>query len=101
MRIIPTADQIDLSCLSTTMSVDGYGSTELYVFSTSRFYNQDCTVTWTVDDPSILTLEERTSSAGNPSVRFQARRTGDACITCRVTMADGSTAEEYCFAHVR
>ncbi len=101
VRIIPTADQIVLSCLSTTMSVDGYGSTELYVFSTSRFYNQDCTVTWTVDDPSILTLEERTSSAGNPSVRFQARRTGDACITCRVTMADGSTAEEYCFAHVR
>jgi len=101
VRIIPTADQIALSCLSTTMSVDGYGSTELYVFSTSRFYNQDCTVTWTVDDPSILTLEERTSSAGNPSVRFQARRTGDACITCRVTMADGSTAEEYCFAHVR
>lgn len=101
VRVIPTADQIALSCLSTTMSVDGYGSTELYVFSTSRFYNQDCTVTWTVDDPSILTLEERTSSAGNPSVRFQARRTGDACITCRVTMADGSTAEEYCFAHVR
>ncbi len=101
VRIIPTADQIALSCLSTTMSVDGYGSTELYVFSTSRFYNQDCTVTWTVDDPSILTLEERTSSAGNPSVRFQAHRTGDACITCRVTMADGSTAEEYCFAHVR
>ena len=101
VRIIPTADQIALSCLSTTMSVDGYGSTELYVFSTSRFYNQDCTVTWTVDDPSILTLEERTASAGNPSVRFQARRTGDACITCRVTMADGSTAEEYCFAHVR
>ena len=101
VRIIPAADQIALSCLSTTMSVDGYGSTELYVFSTSRFYNQDCTVTWTVDDPSILTLEERTSSAGNPSVRFQARRTGDACITCRVTMADGSTAEEYCFAHVR
>ena len=101
VRIIPTADQIALSCLSTTMSVDGYGSTELYVFSTSRFYNQDCTVTWTVDDPSILTLEERTSSAGNPSVRFQARRTGDTCITCRVTMADGSTAEEYCFAHVR
>ena len=101
VRIIPTADQIALSCLSTTMSVDGYGSTELYVFSTSKFYNQDCTVTWTVDDPSILTLEERTSSAGNPSVRFQARRTGDACITCRVTMADGSTAEEYCFAHVR
>ena len=101
VRIIPTADQIALSCLSTTMSVDGYGYTELYVFFTSRFYNQDCTVTWTVDDPSILTLEERTSSAGNPSVRFQARRTGDACITCRVTMADGSTAEEYCFAHVR
>ena len=101
VRVIPTADQIALSCLSTTMSVDGYGSTELYVFSTSRFYNQDCTVTWTVDDPSILTLEERTSSAGNPSVRFQAHRTGDACITCRVTMADGSTAEEYCFAHVR
>lgn len=101
VRIIPTADQIALSCLSTTMSVDGYGSTELYVFSTSRFYNQDCTVTWTVDDPSILALEERTSSAGNPSVRFQAHRTGDACITCRVTMADGSTAEEYCFAHVR
>ena len=41
VRIIPTADQIALSCLSTTMSVDGYGSTELYVFSTSRFYNQD------------------------------------------------------------
>ncbi len=101
VRIIPTADQIALSCLSTTMSVDGYGSTELYVFSTSKFYNQDCTVTWTVDDPSILTLEEQTSSAGNPSVRFQAHRTGDACITCRVTMADGSTAEEYCFAHVR
>ena len=101
VRIIPTEDQIALSCLSTTMQVGGYGSTELYVFSTSRFYGQDCTVSWSVDDPSVLTLEERTSSKGNPSVRFQASRTGDACVTCRVTMADGSTAEEYCFAHVR
>ena len=101
VRVIPTADQIALSCLSTTMQVDGYGSTELYIFSTSKFYGQDCTVTWSVDDPSVLTLEERTSSQGNPAVRFKALRTGDACVTCRVTMADGSTAEEYCFAHVR
>ena len=101
VRVIPTEDQIALSCLSTTMQVGGYGSTELYVFSTSRFYGQSCTVSWSVDDASVLTLEERTSGSGNPSVRFQASRTGDACITCRVTMADGSTAEEYCFVHVR
>ena len=101
VRIIPTADQVTLSCLSLTMAPNGYGTTELYIFSTSKFYGQDCSVSWSVDDPSVLTLEEQVSSQGNPSVRFQALKEGDARITCQVTMADGSTAEVYCFAHVR
>ena len=56
---------------------------------------------WSVDDPSVLTLDERVSSQGNPSVHFQAMKAGDARITCQVTMADGSSAEAYCFVHVR
>ena len=101
VRIIPTMNQVTLSCLSTTMSPGGYGTAELYIFSTSRFYGQDCSVAWSVDDPSVLTLDERVSSQGNPSVHFQAMKAGDARITCQVTMADGSSAEAYCFVHVR
>ena len=101
VRIIPTVNQVTLSCLSTTMSPGGYGTAELYIFSTSRFYGQDCSVAWSVDDPSVLTLDERVSSQGNPSVHFQAMKAGDARITCQVTMADGSSAEAYCFVHVR
>ena len=101
VRIIPTVNQVTLSCLSTTMSPGGYGTAELYIFSTSRFYGQDCSVAWSVDDPSVLTLDERVSGQGNPSVHFQAMKAGDARITCQVTMADGSSAEAYCFVHVR
>ncbi len=100
VRVVRLEDKIDLSCLALSMDDDSYGTTALYVFSSSKFYGQDYDVSWSVDDPSILSLEERDVD-GNPGVRFTSKQSGNARITCRVTMADGSQAEEYCFVHVK
>ncbi|MCI9394399.1 MAG: hypothetical protein HFF35_06565, partial [Oscillospiraceae bacterium] len=99
IRIMESKDKVGLSTLSTTMNVGETRSTILYIYDFSKFYGQDYTCTWSVDDPSIVSLEESTYD-GDPSVRFTALKVGDAKITCRVTGADGSIAEEYCFVHV-
>lgn len=98
VRIIPLADRIDLSRLFTSLPLGSSSSTQLYVFNTSKFYGQDYTVSWSVNDPSILALE---AVAGDTSrVRFTGKRTGDAYVVCRVSLPDGSTAEERCYVHV-
>ena len=97
IRIMESKDKVGLSTLSTTMNVGETRSTILYIYDFSKFYGQDYTCTWSVDDPSIVSLEESTYD-GDPSVRFTALKVGDAKITCRVTGADGSIAEEYCLA---
>ena len=101
-RIIPLADQINLSCLSTTLGLNGSGTTELYIFKTCKYYGQSVQVEWSTDRPDLITLEERTSSSGNPSVRFTATGTaGTAQVVCRVTGMDGSTSYETCYIHIR
>ena len=98
IRIIPLADQINLRTMFITLPLDSSSSTQLYVFNTSKFYGQDYTVSWSVNDPSVLALE---AVAGDTScVRFTGKRTGDAYVVCRVSLPDGSTAEERCYVHV-
>lgn len=98
IRIIPLADQINLSTLFRSLPLGSSSYTQLYVFSTSKYCGQDYTVSWSVSDPSVLALE---AVAGDTSrVRFTGKRTGDAYVVCRVSLPDGSTAEERCYVHV-
>ena len=69
------------------------GSTSLYVFDSSRFYGQDYTVSWSVDDPSVISLDAPT---GAETARYYTLAPGEATITCRVTLPDGTYAENYC-----
>ena len=79
------------------MPSDSFSTTELYIYSTSDFYGKDYTVSWSVDNPGILDLEEITSQSGNPAVRFYGKGvTGYARITCTVTASDGASATQYC-----
>ncbi len=98
IRIIPLADQINLSTLFRSLPLGSSSYTQLYVFSTSKYCGQDYTVSWSVNDPSVLALE---TVAGDTSrVRFTGKRAGDAYVVCRVSLPDGSTAEERCYVHV-
>ena len=99
VKIIPLADQINLSMLSTTLKVGSSASTQLYVFDSSKFYGQDYTVSWSVENPDILDLSA-SDAEGVHRARFTAKRAGTTYVLCQVSMADGSTAEERCYVHV-
>ena len=100
VHIVPTRDQVTLSTQSLFMNLDTmWGTTKLYVFNTSKFYGQDYTVTWSVDDPTVVSLEEQEID-GYQAVRFAPLKPGSAVITCRVTLPDGTSAETYCTANV-
>ena len=101
VRVVPTADQINLSMLSSFCSPDTTQTVSLYVFDTSKFYGQDYTVSWSVDDPSVVRLlGETVSSKGYPSMRYTTLDYGDALITCRVTLPDGTYSEAFCSVYV-
>ena len=59
------------------MNMDMWGTAQLYVFDTSRFYGQDYTVSWSVDDPSVISTEEMVYN-GNPALRFYPQKPGEA-----------------------
>ena len=92
------AKKLSLSCLARyNMPSDSFSTTELYIYSTSDFYGKDYTVSWSVDNPDVLALEEITSKSGNPAVRFYGLGVaGKARITCTVTTTDGMTATQVC-----
>ncbi len=92
------AKKLSLSCLARyNMPSDSFSTTELYIYSTSDFYGKDYTVSWSVDNPDVLALEEITSKSGNPAVRFYGLGVaGKARITCTVTTTDGMTATQFC-----
>ena len=92
------AKKVSLSCLARyNMPSDSFSTTELYIYKSSDFYGKDYTVSWSVDHPDILRLEEITSNSGNPAVRFYGRGVeGQARITCTVTASDGMTATQFC-----
>lgn len=92
VRIVPADQQIALSCVSITMAADSRSNTQLYVFDGTAFFGQDYAVTWSVDDESVLSLEEESASG----VTFRAKQLGRALITCQVSLPDGTTSEAYC-----
>lgn len=93
VHIVPAEDQINLSTLCSFTNVGVSGSTSLYVFDTSRFYGQDYTVSWSVDDPSVIALDAPVDAE---AARYYTLAPGEATITCRVTLPDGTYAENYC-----
>lgn len=97
--VVPTEDQINLATLAVTTTPNFTGTTQLYVFSSSRFYGQNYTVSWSVDNPSVATIEPYTQD-GEHYVRFYTHNFGSALITCRVTLPDGSYAQNYCQVNV-
>lgn len=99
IHILPTEEQVTLSVQALFMNMDMWGTAQLYVFDTSRFYGQDYTVSWSVDDPSVISTEEMVYN-GNPALRFYPQKPGEAVITCRVTLPDGTYTESYCTAIV-
>ena len=99
VRIVPTEDQVTLSVQCLFMHMDMHGTAQLYVFESSRFYGQDYTVSWSVDDTSVVSIEE-TVYNGNSAVRFYPLTPGEAVITCRVTLPDGTFSEACCTAIV-
>ena len=101
IHVVPSEDNIGMSTIGILMRPGNTATTELYVYSDTRFYGKDYTVEWSVDHPELLTMEEYTSSKGNPAVRFTALQCGDAVITCRVTLPDGSYTEDYCCVAIR
>ena len=74
------------------MAADSRSNTQLYVFDGTAFFGQDYAVTWSVDDESVLSLEEENASG----VTFRAKQLGRALITCQVSLPDGTTGEAYC-----
>ena len=99
VRVVPLEDQINLSNLSHFTSPGNWGTTKLYVFDTSRFYGQDYTVSWSVDRPDIVSIAEQEVD-GYQAVRYTALQYGEALITCRVTLPDGTYAEAFCSVYV-
>lgn len=73
--------------------------TQLYVYESWGKEHGGYTITWSVDDPYVLSLKE-TEVNGLPAVSFQGLHVGNAKITCRVTCADGTAAEAYCYVTV-
>ncbi len=97
VQVVAAEDDVGLSLNAATMEVGDRQSTELYVFSTSKFYGQDYTTAWSCDRPDLLSL---TVSADGQSASFTALANGHATVTCTVTAPDGSTARAYCFLHI-
>ena len=99
VRVIPLEDQINLSTHAHFTSPGNWGTAKLYVFDTSRFYGQDYTVSWSVDRPDIVSLTEQEVD-GYQAVRYTALQYGEALITCRVTLPDGTYSEAFCSVYV-
>ena len=95
VHIVPTEDQIALSTLSLFMNMDMWCTTKLYVFDTSRFYGQDYTVSWSIDNSDVAWMETLTVD-GYEAARIHPVKPGVVLVTCRVTMADGTSSEDYC-----
>ena len=100
IHIVETEDQIALSTLGLFMDMDMWCTTKLYVFDTSRFYGQDYTVEWSVDNPQVGRLETLVVD-GYEAACLYPLKPGIATITCRVTLPDGTWAEGYCSVYVR
>ena len=99
IHVVPTEDQIALSTSGAYTTPNSSGTVQLYVFDTSRFYGQNYSVSWTVDDPSVVTIEPYTQG-GEYFVRYYTHNFGSAVITCRVTLPDGTYAQDYCAVNV-
>lgn len=57
-------------------------------------------VTWTVDDPDILELQEMPSHDQNYWLEFSGKKPGSTRIVCHAVAEDGFTAEAYCYVTV-
>lgn len=66
-----------------------------------RVHGSNFTVSWSVDDPSLLTLEEVLYDGVPRQVKITGEKAGNAKITCKVTAHDGYVAEAYCYIEVR
>jgi len=99
VRLIPQEDQIHLSMGAWRTTVGSSNCTKLYVFDTSKFYGQDYTVEWTIDDPSVASITEEEID-GYQAVRIHCLKPGNARITCTVTLPNGESADDFCFLYV-
>ena len=98
VHVVPVTDKISLSAASVYTAPGTAGEIQLDVFG-SRFFGRDYTVEWTSSDSSVVTIEPYDAADGN-TVRYAAQNAGSAVITCRVSLPDGTSAENYCCIHV-
>lgn len=66
----------------------------------SNAHGTGSTVTWSVDDPSVLSLNVMTRFEAPYWLEFVGEKPGSARITCHVVGGDGYAAEAYCYVTV-
>ena len=84
---------------SANLCVGDTGSTVLYKKAADQF-GTEYTAEWSVDNPSVLSIDPEVKEDGTPAISFTALDYGDAVITCTVTWPDGTVRRCYCCLYV-
>lgn len=99
VNIIPQEDQIWCSAIATSLDLGVRRSTTLYKDIADQ-HGTGYTVKWSVDHPSVLSLEPTVNAEGEHSVFFTGLDYGQAVITCTATWPDGTVRQCYCCVYV-
>lgn len=99
IEIVDSEDKIDLSSTMILSSVDKSQTIQLYVPRNSYFHGQDYTVSWDVQDPNVVQIEE-VDTTRNPGIRCTMMNAGTTSVTCTVTLSDGFSTSTSCYVHV-
>lgn len=98
--LLPLQDhQIWLNMTSANLCVGDARSTVLYKKAVDQF-GTEYTAKWSVDNPSVLSIDPDVKEDGRPAVSFTALDYGNAVITCTVTWLDGTVRRCYCCLYV-
>lgn len=94
IHIVPKDEAINLSVGYQMVDVGRSVTTKLLTSGT-KFAGMDYTTEWYTDREDLVALYETTSN-GAPALVIQTIEPGVAHITCKATLADGTSAEAYC-----
>ncbi len=94
-------DEKDWVYLTTSYRwVEAGDSVELSLYRYgANFQGQDCTFSWSVDAPDVLDLYVHSYGDGSVAT-VTAKKSGFACVTCRVSRPDGAVSEGICYINV-
>jgi len=99
IEIVDSEDKVDLSSTMILSSVGKSQIVQLYIPRNNYFYGQDYTVSWDVQDPNVVQIEE-VDTTKNPGIRCTMMNAGTTAVTCTVTLSDGYSTSSSCYIHV-